>query len=59
VNRNDPIKKISVPTENTTVIITVNASNPPILNEGGITGSSGAIGHDESQSEHEHAGSSL
>lgn len=59
VNKNDPIRKTTVPTENTTVIITVNASNPAILKCSGIGGSSGATGHDKSQSAQEQAGSSL
>lgn len=59
MNKNDPIRKTRVPTENTTVIITVNASNPPILKCSGMGGSSGATGHDKSQSVQEQAGSSL
>lgn len=59
VSKNDRIRKTSVPTENTTAIKTVIASKPTILKCSGIGGSSGATGHDKSQSVQEHAGSSL
>lgn len=39
--------------------MTVKASNPAILSWLGVIGSSGAWGHDKSQSVQEHAGSSL
>lgn len=45
-----------LPTTKTASIITVKASNPPIVNGRGAGGSGGGIGQDASQSVQEQAG---